>query len=1759
MESTPAGTTLPNTGQTDNTTVNGPLSDEQWASLYATVDVSKARTNQYGTIHQTTFGDVARDITGGVAFGAYNGIASMANFATLGFANIDDNVRPLGGYRTFAGEIASVVGSIGVSLPVAKLAVVRGVAALSRWSSLTKTQAALPAINAANAAGQSLNTASYAGAAAASQVATRSAWAAQKLSTPILRGAAIGAVTETIGFSSEQQGLSNLLIQFNSPLLNNLVTQALAKDEDDAFFTGRFKNLLEGVIAGAAVDGILLSISKIRSASKAAKAAPTKSPSGTTNADTVAVDAATSESDIALRDGLLARPPENELAAVADEIETILSEGGETLTIPKSKAKKLKEAAALSGVNLTTTPAVDDLAHTADEIGGEIDRGGKLHVQTPKEDLTDASDGVNQEAAAVPDWVTTSKPAYKLAKVVFEDPVDKAVYMATGRGVSPTRPKTIKWLKEEYGLSDEDIKKAGQGIRDEIKASGVGAKGTTYTVRAVTDKAPSTVASPIRLNDDSLMVRIADRAAPTSEEFDAISPAHAAFNRDFLFPLGLAEADTDLLRYLWAASDLSFGPIKGELDDTLGNVFGSSTRNYGAVYDRGRMRALFRRGRAESITIVHELFHHALHSAPKNLQKEALAIWKDLNDSGEARQWILKRLQQGGQDVSDDAVRYYSEDPQEFFVEYASHHVLTKRLDKTQDRLSQWMWNIKTWILGSLGKFPSNAAANPRTQAMLTRMGELSEIIGGFQPTTKKMGKRDLVGAGIFTDAPPNSIILGPNKKVSILGALRSKPDLDWDMVTENVKSISGDPRALEALQKGDWDYFNYMRNDTGSEEANKLIGAVQKSLAGTKTAVPDAQQSAAGRSFVDLYGPEGTIKATEGLVTALRNGPNSPAVRQAFSDLVFRTTNLLAEFNRALSSGSAKTIEASQHLATIAIGDVIDGFIVRAEYSAEIARALRGMGVDLGGRSLSSVAEPIKREADTLAEVLKRLTPVEAPLPGAAVASPEVVTEASETITRVVEAAVAAPALGGALEAALKAIDGLELSIDVQSEIAKQINERVTSLMAEIARLTKAQDVGVGVAKEKGLSVVQDAMKVLPPEAAVVLAQIMKSTDRPPADVIREMAALISAAKDNPKVIADLLESVIRKEPAGWFDKYVEFWQNAILSGPRTLVTNVVNNMVQTIAAPLEVAAGGGMSDAIALTSSLFKTFHDIIHAGPSSERYMSVMGAVKGAWANEAPILDSSLGGLNESLLPAINGRLGRTIRLPWRILGATDEFFKQVNYRAYAHYEGVKEAAELVAGGSLDPSLAGKYAEDYVGNALTKSGRAARNEDGDLIAKRAFDFAERITHTTALDDVDDWVASIGRGATAMRDKVPVLRLVLPFIRTPTNILRKTISMTPGLNMTMKSYRERLMSNNSLTKAQARGEMVIGSSIMGMGVLLAGSGMITGSGPSDLKERARLRETGWRPYSVRVSDGEGGFMYIEYLKLDPYSTIFGMVADGVDVYNRAEAMGNEPLKARATHVLNGLWFSVSRNVTNKTYLTGLKEVLDAFGASDGQRASSLLNSRVASHIPAALAATPVTDDIVEVRSMLDALLSRLPGGSAGALPFRDLYGDTISVPGMSKMSPLGFGFSKPSVGEQEVATMGFGFNKPSEKWQGVDLPSVFNAEGRQAYDRFLELHGEARAGGKNMKTAIDDLVSSPGYQALPAPTGVNDFENPRIQAVSRVIAAYRKVAFANTLKEFPELAEERQRLMSAARAMPTKRTREQIANPQEALGLLR
>ena len=164
-----------------------------------------------------------------------------------------------------------------------------------------------------------------------------------------------------------------------------------------------------------------------------------------------------------------------------------------------------------------------------------------------------------------------------------------------------------------------------------------------------------------------------------------------------------------------------------------------------------------------------------------------------------------------------------------------------------------------------------------------------------------------------------------------------------------------------------------------------------------------------------------------------------------------------------------------------------------------------------------------------------------------------------------------------------------------------------------------------------------------------------------------------------------------------------------------------------------------------------------------------------------------------------------LGTGIRFPSRLMIASDAFFKGVNYRM-----------ELKALALRDAWTRGMRGQDLVNEVA----RLEANPPAEVKA-RAEEF---MLLQTFQKDLGDAGSSVMRGI----NQIPGARLVLPFIKTPTNIAKWLIYRAPGLSLLSSQVRADLATPGA-ARDLALARLSLGALTAVAVVALAGEGLIT------------------------------------------------------------------------------------------------------------------------------------------------------------------------------------------------------------------------------------------------------------------------------------------------------------------------------------------
>lgn len=498
------------------------------------------------------------------------------------------------------------------------------------------------------------------------------------------------------------------------------------------------------------------------------------------------------------------------------------------------------------------------------------------------------------------------------------------------------------------------------------------------------------------------------------------------------------------------------------------------------------------------------------------------------------------------------------------------------------------------------------------------------------------------------------------------------------------------------------------------------------------------------------------------------------------------------------------------------------------------------------------------------------------------------------------------------------------------------------------------------------------------------------------------------------------------------WKDKLVELWYNSLLSGPQTHAVNILSNSLTAgLQLPEHLAAGaiGKMRSALFRNGKVDRVL--LSEIGPRTVGLMQ--GAREGLKAFQHTLRTGDVPDfvtkVESATQEAIGGTVGKVARVPTRLLSAEDEFFKATARRMELAGLAVRKArSEGLKGEKLQARIA----------VLTAN-------PTDEMVERSMDYARYLTFQRQL-------GSAMQKVSAVTQEHPWLKLFIPFIRTPTNILKFAVERSPAAPM-LKEVRKDFVAGGA-RRDLATARMALGT---GLGLTIAqltADGHITGGGPADENARQLKMADGWQPYSIKVGD-----KYYSYRRLDPLATTLGVAADMMDL----QSAMTEKQKGRVGALVIA---SVMQNLENKTWLSGLSDVLNV--VEDPMRNSQGFIERLAGSVAVPTLSAQVARTIDPVAretssesyaaGILDAIRNRIPGQSQQLLPKRNVFGDEIRNEGgvgPDLASPVPTNTAKNDPLIRALLETGTVMDKPSREVGGAPLPD-------DLYDQYQSIAGQ-------------------------------------------------------------------------------------------------
>jgi len=313
-----------------------------------------------------------------------------------------------------------------------------------------------------------------------------------------------------------------------------------------------------------------------------------------------------------------------------------------------------------------------------------------------------------------------------------------------------------------------------------------------------------------------------------------------------------------------------------------------------------------------------------------------------------------------------------------------------------------------------------------------------------------------------------------------------------------------------------------------------------------------------------------------------------------------------------------------------------------------------------------------------------------------------------------------------------------------------------------------------------------------------------------------------------------------LRKGKFSNFDKLQSYWISNVLSGPKTHIRNIVSNAVNgTLQIPIRGVRGALDYPISKLQGRPQEFFPD--------EALPSAMGFLQGMPEGFRKALHVLRNGFDiedaaQFDRPAhyeFPGGIANPLNAGGRFLVASDAFAKSMAFQS--------ELAALAVRKAIKAGLKGQAQADRIADLI-------ESPTDDMLAG-----AGKFSHMATFTDEP---GKITQTFLDIREKVPLARFIVPFVKTPGNIFRQGLALTPygaGQGLVQLARRD-----PKAAETLAKG--IIGSGMTAWGAAAFANGNLTGRAPTTPAQRDEFYRLGKQPYSIKIGDN-----WMDYRWLGP------------------------------------------------------------------------------------------------------------------------------------------------------------------------------------------------------------------------------------------------------------------------------------------------
>jgi hypothetical protein len=423
-------------------------------------------------------------------------------------------------------------------------------------------------------------------------------------------------------------------------------------------------------------------------------------------------------------------------------------------------------------------------------------------------------------------------------------------------------------------------------------------------------------------------------------------------------------------------------------------------------------------------------------------------------------------------------------------------------------------------------------------------------------------------------------------------------------------------------------------------------------------------------------------------------------------------------------------------------------------------------------------------------------------------------------------------------------------------------------------------------------------------------------------------------------RAVLNLMNYIARQKGFKWWEMPVAFWYANVLSGPTTQLVNAISNLYN-LAANFGIQAVRHPADTFELLTALGEGFQK----GKLDAKDVLTTGQITGT-----RLLKMEPGRPLE--LKQFTGwkRFLNAWKYVGRAMAAADMLFYKPaeEMKAYAaaklaaEREGLQgEAQKARVREVLQKRPEQRLAAEAQATAegLTERDHARRVEQllemgrPEALRETARDYALRVTFNNQPYGV---LGALAQGVNWTAEKVPLLRLIVPFTNIVSNVVNESLNYFPpvGYGRALYGHWQGELQGKPITDPDAMYEQYA-KATAGTAALAVAAMVFTpdpddddperalyGAGPGNGAQRKQMMEAGWRPYSIKL-----GNRYYSYAQT-PMALPFAVLGNYFDAL-RYRKLDEQDALNRAAYAL-----SVSGKViTEQSFLSGVADLFTSMG----------------------------------------------------------------------------------------------------------------------------------------------------------------------------------------------------------------------------------